>query len=154
MTSTLEERLLDNIWVVDDGCWIWTARVNRQRHGYGMLSVKRPNGYGTALAHRVSYETYVGPIPPGFHVDHLCRKTICVNPRHLEAVTPLINLRRSHRDCPRLKTHCVKGHAFIGDNVVTEKRGQRACKTCVRAREKARCRTATNTRNGEESDYE
>jgi hypothetical protein len=34
-------------------------------------------------AHRVSYEHYVGPIPKGLEIDHLCRVRHCVNPAHL-----------------------------------------------------------------------
>lgn len=45
-------------------------------------------------AHRLAYELARGPIPAGFHVDHLCRVTNCVNPDHLEAVPPRENVRR------------------------------------------------------------
>jgi hypothetical protein len=42
----------------------------------------------------MSYETFVGPIPEGYEVDHRCRNPICINPGHLEAVPPAINLSR------------------------------------------------------------
>jgi hypothetical protein len=45
-------------------------------------------------AHRVSYETFVGPIPQGLQIDHLCRVRNCVNPQHLEPVTGVENVRR------------------------------------------------------------
>ena len=75
-----------------DGCWEWTAY--RDRCGYGMIG--RPGGKGAPLrAHRVAYELYVGPIPPGAVLDHLCEAPWCVNPDHLEPVTNTENLRRS-----------------------------------------------------------
>jgi hypothetical protein len=47
-----------------DACWEWTS--TRCRGGYGMLQV---DGRGQ-LAHRVSYEILVGPIPDGSVVRH------------------------------------------------------------------------------------
>jgi hypothetical protein len=69
-------------------CWLWTA--GKTYNGYGM--------FGTAecitTAHRWSYMLYVGPIPDGLVVDHLCRVRNCVNPDHLEPVTHAENARR------------------------------------------------------------
>lgn len=46
------------------------------------------------MVHRVSYETFIGPIPKGLEIDHLCRVKVCANPEHLEAVTHQENVRR------------------------------------------------------------
>jgi hypothetical protein len=69
-------------------CWVWRRFI-------------RPNGYGSygsrgdeQLAHRRMYEKHVGPIPEGYHVDHLCCVKACVRPDHLEPVTPLVNAQR------------------------------------------------------------
>ena|SRR5579859_339545 len=62
---------------VGDGCWEW-------------IGFKRSNGYGafwldgrSQTAHRVSYELFVGAIPEGLTIDHLCRNHPCVRPDHL-----------------------------------------------------------------------
>lgn len=108
-------------------CWEWVgAKIST---GYGSLT----NGQrGSVLAHRKSYEIVVGPIPEGLTIDHLCRNRACINTDHLEPVTNAENTRRA----AALRTHCVKGHPFDGDNVRVQVRKngwrQRICVTCAR----------------------
>ena len=70
-------------------CWPWLASASiGGRYGAAWWEGRmRP-------AHRVAYELLVGPIPIGLELDHLCSRTVCVNPAHLEPVTHRENTRR------------------------------------------------------------
>ena len=116
-----------------DGCWIWTA-------------VLSPSGYGkfwtddgrTARSHRWSYEHARGQIPDDLQLDHLCRVRACVNPEHLEAVSPMTNTMRSNAPTAfnAVKTECPQGHPYDNENTYRlppsewAPNGGRACRIC------------------------
>jgi hypothetical protein len=110
-------------------CWIWTGKI--QVDGYGRW------GKNGQPAHRAAYEFFIGAIPNGLQLDHLCRVRPCVNPTHLEPVTALENSRRS-RPYRKLATHCKHGHPFDEANTRYgfnyARRWIRFCRTCERAR--------------------
>jgi hypothetical protein len=69
------------------------------------------------------------------HLDHLCRVRHCVNPEHLEPVTPGENTRRSpiHISVIRAaRTHCKQGHEFTPENTYRHGPGLRwrSCRAC------------------------
>ncbi|MCE5309611.1 MAG: HNH endonuclease [Acidobacteriales bacterium] len=103
------------------------------RDGYGDVYVP---GRRTTQAHRVAYEVFRGPIPEGLHIDHLCRVTCCVNPDHLEPVTPAENNRRAGSAV----THCSRGHEYTPENTYfrkgSDRRGNRDCLECRRIRKR------------------
>lgn len=57
------------------GCWLWSGAA--KIYGQGRVWCYEQ------LAHRLSYEAFVGPIPSGLFVCHRCDTPLCVNPAHL-----------------------------------------------------------------------
>jgi hypothetical protein len=118
--------VLKRIVVAESGCWMWTLGLDD--NGYAMIG---RNGR-TTYAHRLAYEAWVGPIPKGMELDHLCRNRACVNPfGHLEPVTHAVNMSRGAH---ALKTHCKHGHEYTPENTYVNPKGSRECRVCIRDR--------------------
>jgi hypothetical protein len=138
----------------DERCLLWTGMTGRG--GYGRMTLDD----GTTIAvHRFVWQYVMHKeIPEGMQVDHVChgkaveaetcsgagdegcRHRNCCNPAHLELVTASENTRRQdHKE--RRKTHCPAGHEYSEDNTFVRS-GRRVCKTCERARDAKRRRSA------------
>lgn len=127
MTPTDLKRFLGKVDTSGD-CWLWTA--GKHSRGYGQFYLDGKD----VRAHRAAYEHYIGPIPDGLEIDHLCRVRECCNPAHLEAVTHAENVRRGDGGKHQLaKTHCPKGHPYKGDNLYRDSHARRRCLVCKRA---------------------
>lgn len=113
-------------------CWLWIGPLDKD--GYGSFYLRRRN----RRAHRVAWFAMNGPIPEGMVVNHVCGRRNCVNPRHMNVVTPRENTLRDSRSIPYInsqKRTCTKGHPF--DKVVTySSRAQRICSICERERKR------------------
>jgi hypothetical protein len=124
--------------VRDGDCIIFTGA---KAAGYGRVGHNEGGKHTTLQVHRVAYEYFVGPIPDGLTLDHLCKNKCCVNHQHLEPVTRSENAKRGAVSNPvivanREKTHCSRGHEFTPEN--TYRHGpSRHCRECGRSRNRA-----------------
>lgn len=137
-------------------CWVWTAATRST--GYAVFNVpatatqprRRIDG------HLWSYRNFVGPVPGGLELDHVChteavrngeclggdgcRHRRCVNPRHLEPVTEAVNTLRGLSFAARhaRQKTCPAGHEY--DRFTKD--GRRRCSQCDRANSTAAVRQA------------
>lgn len=125
------------------GCWIWIA--SEKGNGYGQFSDAEGR---VRSAHRVAYELFIGAIPEGLQIDHLCRNRACVNPSHMEPVTNKENTLRGvgFAAVNAAKTHCAAGHPYSADNTYVTSLGHRQCRECRRIFDKSRVRASRSRR--------
>lgn len=135
-------RWLEKVAVSDlASCWLWQGLVDQD--GYGKFQYPTDNGQVHIRAHRWAYQHFIGSIPTGLHVLHICDTPSCVNPNHLWLGTNQDNvddrqvkgrgvkvwgepLNRLRQD------NCKRGHPLSGSNLgINPKTGWRRCKRCA-----------------------
>lgn len=132
---TLEDRLYKNMPIEDSNkCWNWSGYKITSGYGGFFVGVKDKRKF--YLAHRLSYEHFVGPIPEKFVIDHLCRNPSCINPTHLEAVTHAVNVQRGKMS--RYWPTCNNGHAWDEETKFYRVDGSVTCRICKRINERKR----------------
>lgn len=139
----LEGAFWDLVEVIEE-CWIAPVKKGKK---YAVVLANNGKVWG---AHRYAYTEIVGPIPDGLTLDHLCKRTDCVNPEHLEPVTGKVNTLRGNNPTAinARKTICANGHEFTPENTYLRPNGGRKCRTCVRnAEHKYRARKNDHNRN-------
>ncbi len=131
--ATAEFRFIRNIVEVpsslDTPCWEWQGKRNHA--GYGVFKTYGKN----TLIHVFAYKHWIGPIPDGLRLDHLCRNRACGNPAHVEPKTDRANILCGEGVAAinARKTHCAHGHEFNEANTLISG-GRRNCRVCLAIR--------------------
>lgn len=94
--------------ILENGCWLW--RYSKDSKGYGTMWDKETGK--VRKSHRVFYENHIGIIPDGKQLHHKCENKSCVNPSHLEVVTPLEQSARHNKSSIRW-INCVSVRKVI-----------------------------------------
>lgn len=108
-------------------CWPWQGYVRSDGYGSFRFEGKKQG------AHRASYTLNIGSIPEGLEVDHICFNPDCVNPAHLQLLTPAQNKRRQRE---RMSGKCRRGHVMTEANTINRKDGTQKCRTCTQESQK------------------
>jgi len=94
------------------------------------------NGYsriGNKLAHRLAINA-----PKDKQVHHKCHNKLCINPDHLELLTPSEHSKLTQRETPHyllpktLTLKCKRGHWFTVENTFVREDNGRRCRICTR----------------------
>lgn len=133
--SPLVERFVGFTEAMPSGCVEWQGHGDHD--GYGVFWMNGRNN----RAHRAAWLIFVGTIPEGHVVHHMCRNRGCVNPMHLTTLTHSENVseRRSCHcgTCVRC-VHTDYMRTYLGrpDRAEINRRRMRAYKAQKRAAHK------------------
>lgn len=92
----MEEKLLARIELQPNGCWEWQRQIHPRGYAKWKVWGAKTGTQKSVWVHRLSYETFIGDIPEGLTIDHLCKNKSCINPDHLEAVSRKVNSERGN----------------------------------------------------------
>jgi hypothetical protein len=128
--APIEQRILRRRKVTPNGCWEFMGARNTRNYGQTTVGSMKDGSRRVRKIHALAYELWVGEVPEGMELDHLCRNPPCFNPAHLEAVTHQENLRRAYPE----KSECFKGHPYVDGSFRIDSQGRKKCRACRRER--------------------
>ena len=123
------EKIVARLVPNENGCLIWPGAKSYSGHGHVHFQGKM------WIVHRLLYVHFVGPIPEGHHLHHLCETPACANHEHLSPLTYIEHAYQHDSLAVRhsSKTTCPQGHPYEGDNLIILDRGttkNRICRIC------------------------
>lgn len=102
--ASLEDRIIGNSVLSEEGayggsrCWDWIGTFGTgggAGGAYPQMSLRLNGKHTVQRVHRLALKAFRGvELGPDEHADHLCFRRCCVNPMHLERVTPQLNMER------------------------------------------------------------
>ena len=127
--------LMRKVTLESNGCWLFTGYLKKD--GYGSFYFRGK----LHQAHRASYILFIGEIPIGLTVHHICNTRNCVNPDHLTPMSLRDNMLLGNTITARnvSRKHCPKGHEYSVPNTFIRKTPYgkaRECRTCKNYRRK------------------
>lgn len=109
------------------GCWLWQGPTDEKGYGRTFFGRRSDGTRHSLRVHRVAYEEWIGPIPDGMQLDHLCEVTQCCNPWHLRPTSNALNqAARSAR-----MAWCRRGHPRTPENIRPNGAGGLQCLRCI-----------------------
>jgi len=112
------DRFMGYVEKLPNGCWFWAGARSRgkgNKKWYGSFRL----GKRVVRAHRFSCDALrKEECPPGYHRDHTCCFSLCVNPEHIEVVPSEVNQQRKMDRkrvliCPELRTPNTRSRFII-----------------------------------------
>lgn len=118
-------------WPNETDCRDWLGAPTTG--GYGRFYFNDADGNNREVrAHNAMWVSIMGDFPPHLEPDHLCNRTICVEPEHIEWVTGAENnRRRALRRARILSEYCHSGlHRWDEQLPIPGMNGARICRVC------------------------